>query len=943
MRICHPFWTRTRLDRRLGLLYNRDKNGNLRVVGYASTFAVGTTLHCPLLSPLNAETDPLVDFGAGVEGLETCREELTRDESLSCGVKSALQVLEDTLAQSRIAIEAILKSATGKDERVNSLEAQYRIIRGCMETVLSGMSTSVYRTRLRRQCYKCLMSLQECLLPPFTIPEIATLANSLKSIAPSIRDPKSFDKLFDFIYTTLREADLRIVKPEVKKSIFTSWNEMMTQHEHNFTPLTLATLRAQGEAMLSCVTKAEGWLCNLISSVSNYVDKVRGAKRYETLDELVDDPQTRGHSSYSPSDIIASVNTTLAAIINSFLQSVESEVSDTPLTVKQRKALQYLSHVEMHIVNYLRRNCKGATKGKLERIIKEVFIDRVNLLWPSITDDLDPKISKVLNITRTHTLTVLNKTTILETLLRSVRKLTSDPEIVSLISLVLLGSFINAAEGAVAAHMTPYVLEKLTQPVWDKFVCPFLREGHNAFRLWTPYQPYKELREPLEPHVCVDGFSNGTKKAFQIWRDLRPQYDQAYAIGYKGEPSLCRSREYMQVTGNLHLYRKFWQSWGTRKLTESNLTLNCGESFRMKPRDFQDGIGNHYCQLGKEEGPREWNIQVSNFPPIDNQSKGLFTYCATPRMTMKDVVHQYHGNSDEAQLAQLQCLRDVDPVMNGREALPEPPFSILTKAAKMKYDNTSNTMKLTGEGIEDWQFDCQSLDQSPSDQFTPPSAPFNSSATNSSATDQLSPGEVPWISKLSTVIWGDNVLPSTNTFMSCFAGASVLTLIAGGIYYYCKTSPHRAPTYFRALLDDPGLISECLPLTRQENLRVPKTVEPGLEEGIPLVEVNKRFSLSNSLMEGLSTPMEENLTTKTPLTTRSLVAESFSTEASPATSQLGISDNGNVAPGKDLHDEDITDITSTSSYRGILDHEDVLGRNVSSTPRGIKYRRETYV
>eukprot|EP01053_Blabericola_migrator_P003747 Blabericola_migrator_1__3746@NODE_2121_length_3241_cov_22_666352_g1344_i0_p1_GENE_NODE_2121_length_3241_cov_22_666352_g1344_i0NODE_2121_length_3241_cov_22_666352_g1344_i0_p1_ORF_typecomplete_len740_score112_70Dpoe2NT/PF12213_8/1_8e03Dpoe2NT/PF12213_8/1_2Dpoe2NT/PF12213_8/1e03Med29/PF11568_8/0_25JHBP/PF06585_11/0_26DUF5071/PF16804_5/0_9DUF5071/PF16804_5/5_7e03IZUMO/PF15005_6/0_98IZUMO/PF15005_6/1_4e03IZUMO/PF15005_6/1_4e04IZUMO/PF15005_6/7_1e03_NODE_2121_length_3241_cov_22_666352_g1344_i06532872 len=540
-----------------------------------------------LLSLVLGETDLVSEFYASVEDMEMCISEGMRDKSLPNVVRSLLPKFKTSLIQCRKEAQKVLESGMQGDKRTDALVSQRKKLFTQFEAFVNQTPQSRYRELFKRQCYKVLMSLQNCQRSPLKAPQLAAFSLSLRAVAANTGDSNLFGKLFHVIYTTLRDANESPTR-QIASILAAQCNEILSQHGHLLSPLVIEVLKTQGKAAVEYIAESvsersapesEGWLSQLVDAVSSAVHEW-WVKPVEGKDL----PAAEGP--VTAFEIIASVDPALAGTIDDFLKFVRAILVGVPLKAQQPVALQCLLESELHIVDHLKKNCEGATKGELEMEIKREFTKHVNSLWPSIVENLDPEISKALNKKYAETFKTLTRTTVLESLIRRVGKLTLDPRVQALASFVImLNSFVSGVEGL--SHT-----RSLSRGIWRKALCPTFTKGENSF-----YYLRSLSLADAEVNTCMERGSE-TEQILQIWRDLYT------------EESLCLSRmNRTQATVN------YDTAPPTRFRLPTDLDIDCTESFMKRLINFHDETIIQHCQLGRtEDSPKTWIFPTSNHP-----------------------------------------------------------------------------------------------------------------------------------------------------------------------------------------------------------------------------------------------------------------------------------------------------------------------------------------
>eukprot|EP01053_Blabericola_migrator_P003642 Blabericola_migrator_1__3641@NODE_2090_length_3291_cov_375_171216_g799_i5_p1_GENE_NODE_2090_length_3291_cov_375_171216_g799_i5NODE_2090_length_3291_cov_375_171216_g799_i5_p1_ORF_typecomplete_len901_score136_14_NODE_2090_length_3291_cov_375_171216_g799_i52602704 len=534
--------------------------------------------------------------------------------------------------------------------RIKAFKTRCETLLAQFKALVDQIPQSRPRDIFKRQGFKCLMSLQECHLPPLITPEVVAFSKSLKAIAANTGEFELFDQLFRVISTTLRDAD-NSPTPQIASLLAAQCNEILSNHGHLLSPVVVNILKAQGEAAFKRVSEAasedigrpasrkpfiesEGWMAQLVDTVSDFVHKRWGASEDESIDaEGI--PQVQGGPS-TAFDFIASVNPALAGTMKDFMTSVQVELVGVPLKGPQLLALQRLLRSELYIVNQLKKSCQGATRSESEMKIREMFTTHVDLLWPFLTDDLDPKVCKALKEKRTRTFTTLNQTSTLWSLIEKAKKLTSDPRVLAVCSVILLSKYFSGAEGAsipdTSVDTSNYSLIKVTQNDWKYLVCPVLNLGRNTMDYW--YEPIGE-HGPRQLYMCVDKSSRMADKVVQIWRDMRKNQ------------SLCTSDIYKRAESTFQV-NSAYQSQIPVPLP---IDFDCSEVMRKELRRVDDSIGELYCPLGEQSWQVPVNIDPEGYP---------FTYCVDSnpvdtRALDTEVAEFLNSTHDVAQYKQLQC------------------------------------------------------------------------------------------------------------------------------------------------------------------------------------------------------------------------------------------------------------------------------------------------
>eukprot|EP01053_Blabericola_migrator_P002627 Blabericola_migrator_1__2626@NODE_1742_length_3882_cov_128_785583_g799_i3_p1_GENE_NODE_1742_length_3882_cov_128_785583_g799_i3NODE_1742_length_3882_cov_128_785583_g799_i3_p1_ORF_typecomplete_len715_score95_50Flu_NS1/PF00600_19/0_18_NODE_1742_length_3882_cov_128_785583_g799_i316333777 len=488
-----------------------------------------------VLTLVMGETELASEFDANVEGMEMCISDRIRKESLPKRTKSLLLEIRNELLQGRKEVQKILKSEVQDDKRIEALKTRCETLLAQFKALVDQTPQSRSQDILKRQGFRCLMSLQECHLPPVNTPEIVAFSKSLKAIAANTSEFGLFNNLFRVIHT-LRDAD-KSPTPQIASLLATQCSEILSQHGHLLSPLVVEVLKAQGEVAIKHVSAAAsggpgrpaseppfiesgGWMAQLVDTVSDFVHEHWGAGWDESID-AEGTPQAEGGPS-TAFDFIASVNPALAGTMKDFMTSVQVELVGVPLKGPQLLALQRLLRSELYIVNQLKKSCQGATRSESEMKIREMFTTHVDLLWPFLTDDLDPKVCKALKEKRTRTFTTLNQTSTLWSLIEKAKKLTSDPRVLAVCSVILLSKYFSGAEGAsipdTSVDTSNYSLIKVTQNDWKYLVCPVLNLGRNTMDYW--YEPIGEHGQRYL-YMCVNKTSRMADKVMQLWRDMR--------------------------------------------------------------------------------------------------------------------------------------------------------------------------------------------------------------------------------------------------------------------------------------------------------------------------------------------------------------------------------------------------------------------------------------
>eukprot|EP01053_Blabericola_migrator_P005734 Blabericola_migrator_1__5733@NODE_2907_length_2216_cov_5_424383_g1826_i0_p1_GENE_NODE_2907_length_2216_cov_5_424383_g1826_i0NODE_2907_length_2216_cov_5_424383_g1826_i0_p1_ORF_typecomplete_len430_score51_06GIIM/PF08388_11/3_1GIIM/PF08388_11/2_9e02Pkip1/PF06878_11/8_4e03Pkip1/PF06878_11/0_24NADH_dehy_S2_C/PF06444_11/6_1e03NADH_dehy_S2_C/PF06444_11/0_57DUF4294/PF14127_6/4_4e03DUF4294/PF14127_6/1_9e03DUF4294/PF14127_6/0_47_NODE_2907_length_2216_cov_5_424383_g1826_i07172006 len=398
-----------------------------------------------------------------------------------------------------------------RDKRTTALVTQQKKLFAQFEAFVDQTPQSRYRDFFKRQGHKCLMSLQNCQRSPLRAPGLAAFSRSLKAIAANTGDLDLFGKLFHVIYTTLRDAD-KSPTPQTASVLAAQCNEILSQHKHLLSPLVIEILKVQGEAAYKCVTESvtersvsisDGWLPQLVESVSNLVHKWWGADVDEQGLPAKQGPVTA-------SEIIASVNPALAGTIGYFLKFIQAVLVDVPLGPQQLSALQRLLQTELHIVGHLKKTGEDATKSEMERYIKQEFISHVDSLWPFIINYSNADISKALNKKYTDTFKTLTQTSVLSSLIQRVTKLTCDRRVQALTSFVMMlnssvrgvGGFTCWAEIESGWDKVGFACEaRVDQTLWETVICPVLfPNGSNSLNFWR-YQYLPST--PMDVYTCT--------------------------------------------------------------------------------------------------------------------------------------------------------------------------------------------------------------------------------------------------------------------------------------------------------------------------------------------------------------------------------------------------------------------------------------------------------
>eukprot|EP01053_Blabericola_migrator_P002772 Blabericola_migrator_1__2771@NODE_1791_length_3787_cov_7_574462_g1155_i0_p1_GENE_NODE_1791_length_3787_cov_7_574462_g1155_i0NODE_1791_length_3787_cov_7_574462_g1155_i0_p1_ORF_typecomplete_len387_score57_95FUSC/PF04632_12/0_094_NODE_1791_length_3787_cov_7_574462_g1155_i012462406 len=227
-----------------------------------------------LLSLIMGKTDPVSEFYASVEDTKMFIMDGIHNVLLPDEVKILLSVFQNGLIQWRNDLEKIFKGRMRADKLTRALMTQ-RLRLFAQITAFEDLTPhSRFQDMFKRQGYRCLISLQECQLPPLKNPDIESFSRSLRAIARHVGNLEFANRLFHVIHTTLKHAD-KSPTPEVASLLATQCNELFSQHEHLVSPVVLELLKAQGEAVLKRVfesaferPESHGWRVRLANLVS---------------------------------------------------------------------------------------------------------------------------------------------------------------------------------------------------------------------------------------------------------------------------------------------------------------------------------------------------------------------------------------------------------------------------------------------------------------------------------------------------------------------------------------------------------------------------------------------------------------------------------------------------------------------------------------------------
>eukprot|EP01053_Blabericola_migrator_P003998 Blabericola_migrator_1__3997@NODE_2211_length_3118_cov_24_631924_g1392_i0_p1_GENE_NODE_2211_length_3118_cov_24_631924_g1392_i0NODE_2211_length_3118_cov_24_631924_g1392_i0_p1_ORF_typecomplete_len565_score70_89Spindle_Spc25/PF08234_12/2_5Spindle_Spc25/PF08234_12/6e02PRIMA1/PF16101_5/1_2PRIMA1/PF16101_5/5e03_NODE_2211_length_3118_cov_24_631924_g1392_i014243079 len=358
-----------------------------------------------------------------------------------------------------------------------------------------------------------------------------------------------------------------------------------------------------------------------------------------------------------------------------FLESVRAGLIGVPLKKPNAVALQRLLRTEFDIINELKSRFKGKAKSESETKIREIFTNRLDSLWPSITDGLDSRVRAALDKKYAETVASLNQTSTLWSLVRSVRKLTPDPRVLAVCSYVILNNLFRGAKGAPIPDKSNYSLVKVTPDVWKSLVCPVLDCGVTHLDYWFRTDATDGKREI---YACIDEASRMADKVLQVWRD------------YRGH-SPCQSETHTR--GQLKLDST---SPAPANSNGTSYDFSCREVMQKRLRRFDSEFSKLYCDMVEE---RKWAIQASHHPD------GLFTYCADVAEDLAGIRSQF-AEHDKAQYRQLECRPEIKAnLSNGIP--PELRVSDATLTFHPPaYFATEGTLLLEGDDVGDWWMDC---------------------------------------------------------------------------------------------------------------------------------------------------------------------------------------------------------------------------------------------